>query len=350
MTMPTSISIGKCTLGFGFPTYLIAEIGSNHNQNLDLALEMIERSAQAGANAVKFQSIRYDKLYNPDKEPDEFRQWIAKIELDENWYFSLAQKAKDCEVDFISAPTYAEAIPLLEACDVPAYKLASPQVQANLPLVEKVAATGKPVLMSMGYCRYGEIENAIELVEKTGNNTIIPLHCVSRYPLNPAEANLRYLQTLSEMTGYCTGFSDHSSGSHLAVAAVALGASVIEKHVTTDRSLSGPDHHFAMLFSEFQQMVEQIRDIDVALGSGVRMKFLEEEQEYRTFVALKLFAAKSLSAGEPLSEQSLMLLRSNSPGLMESDLAMARRCVASRPIDAGELLSWDSLSYLGSEQ
>lgn len=340
---PSGIMIGHKAIGEYRPTYIIAEIGSNHNQSLDRALEMIERSAECGADAVKFQSIRFDKLYHPDCETQAFRHWIEQIELDEKWYHSLAARCRQCQVDFISSPTYADAIPLLEDCQVPAYKLASPQVQANLPLVKAVAKTQKPLIMSMGYSSYGDIENALLAAAEVGNHSVIPLHCISKYPMMAEEANLRYINTLQAMTGCPVGFSDHSLGFHLTLAAVALGACVIEKHVTTDRLMAGPDHHFSMLFSELETMIRHIRELDQALGSGIRMQLLPEECKYRDSVKLKLFAAKHIAAGESIMPHSVQMLRCQQAGVDAGVLNMDVCFRAGRNIAAGEQLQWRDL-------
>lgn len=324
--------------------YIIAEIGSNHNQCLDSALSMIRASAKAGADAVKFQSIKFDALYSPNLESEDFKQWFKAIELDEAWYPILAEACRAEGVDFLSAPTYEGAIDLLEACQVPAYKIASPQAQANLPLVKKVAKLNKPMLISMGYSTYADIERVISCCEGEGNRKLIPLHCVSQYPMVPEKANLRFIPTLASMTGYAVGFSDHSAGDELAVAAVALGACVVEKHVTFDRSQQGPDHKFSMLFDEFARMVEKVRNTQRALGSAHRMTLESEEQGYREFVALKLVCNQAISAGEKLSAEHFSTLRSNAPGVLAADLAWVERCVANRLINAGELLTFENLT------
>jgi sialic acid synthase SpsE len=337
------IKINEKIIAKNQPVYIIAEIGSNHNQNIDLALEMIEKSAAIGVDAVKFQSIKYDKLYNPNLESKEFSEWIKQIELDETWYPKLAEKAKTCNVDFISAPTYIGAIDLLESCGVPAYKIASPQVQGNLELVEEVAKTGKPLLMSMGYASYDDISNAISISESVGNHSIIPLHCVSQYPVVPENVNLRFIQTLKYMSGYDVGFSDHSLGHHIAIAAVAMGACVIEKHVTKDRSQNGPDHHFSMTFDEFSLMVKNIRDIELALGNGVRLSLGKEEESYREFVELKITAARPLVSGEKLQHSDFSYIRSNLKGLSKKNVDILSKGVAKHSINKGDLIHWDDV-------
>lgn len=329
--------------------YIIAEIGSNHNQCLDTAIAMIKAASAAGADAVKFQSIKFDALYHPNLETDEFKIWFKAIELNETWYPILAQVAASEGVDFLSAPTYDGAIELLEACNVPAYKIASPQAQANLPLVAKVAALQKPMLISMGYSTYADIERVISTCKNAGNYQLIPLHCVSQYPMEPAKANLRFIPTLSSMTGMPVGFSDHSAGDELAVAAVALGACVIEKHVTFDRQQQGPDHKFSMLFDEFALMVAKIRNTQQAFGHADRFVLDDEEHGYRHFVELKLVCNKNIAIGQCLTADDFTLLRSNQRGIPANELPWVLRCKAATALAAGDLLTYKNLSMEPSD-
>lgn len=321
--------------------YLIAEIGSNHNQEKNLALEMIDMAADSGADAVKFQSIRFDKLYKREYETENFRRWFKQIELDESWYPDLSKQAKKAGVDFISSPTYTEAVKLLEDCDVPAYKLASPQVYGNLEIVREVAKTGKPLIMSLGYCNYNDIFKAIEAAESEGNSQITLLHCISKYPMKAQDANLMYIQTLQKMTGYPVGFSDHSLDDHLALAAVAIGACIIEKHVTFDRNLTGPDHSFAMTFEEFKIMSSRIRDISDALGDGVRFE-LSDEQKLRQSVELKAFSRYDLQAGSNIDLDSLSWSRYSGEAITHSSIDLLNNCVIRvDKVKAGTPISWD---------
>ncbi|HEY7773170.1 MAG TPA: N-acetylneuraminate synthase family protein [Marinagarivorans sp.] len=327
--------------------YIIAEIGANHNQDLATALAMIERCAAIGVNAVKFQSIKLEGLYQPDLESDEFKTWLRAIELDESWYPALASKCREVNVDFLSSPTYVEAISLLQAQNVPAYKIASPQAQANLPLVKAVAACQKPMIISMGYGTYRDIEAVIAACESVGNQQLVLLHCVSQYPVKPEEANLNFIPTLKAMSNYPVGFSDHSLGDELAVASVALGACVLEKHITLDRQQKGPDHKFSLHFDEFEQLVLKVRNLEKALGSTRRQRLGQEELGYRDFVALKMIVKRNVSAGEPLREQDFILLRSNNSGILADDAHMVMRCRAAKALAAGQLLQWSDLAMGG---
>jgi sialic acid synthase SpsE len=340
------VNIGGRTVGPGNPAYVIAEIGANHDQDLSVALDMISMAAQAGADAVKFQSIRFDRLYNPANETSEFREWFRQIELDEAWYPHLAERAKSAGVDFLSSPTYAEAVDLLVACRVPALKLASPQVQGNLPVIRKAAATGLPLVLSMGYAEYGDMVNVLRACREEGNEQLVLLHCVSKYPVAPSEARLGFMQTLAAMTGYPTGFSDHTLGTHMAAAAVALGACAIEKHVTLDRGRSGPDHHYALTFPELRDMIAHIREVEAALGDGTRIDLLPEEMTLRDKVRLKAIARREIGAGESLAGDAVVFLRAGRNGLGQSELPELARYCARHPITAGTVLQWTDLQLV----
>jgi sialic acid synthase SpsE len=341
--MKKTVQFGRREIGTGRPTYVIAEIGSNHDQSLDSALEMIVRAAEAGADAVKFQSIRFDALYHPLAETGVFRDWFAQIELDEAWYPALAERASAVGVDFLSAPTYERAIGLLQQVGVPGLKLASPQVQGNLPLLRTAAATGLPLILSMGYADYGDIQRAVTACQDSGNSDLILLHCVSKYPAAPADADLGFIPTLQAMTGLPVGYSDHTMGSHMAVAAVTMGACVIEKHVTTDRGRKGPDHHFSLLFEEFVEMVRQIREVEQAVGDGTRLRFRCGEEELRNKVQLKAVAVTAIAAGQPLAPENIRFLRAAKPGLgMDAFDDLSRYC-ARHDIHPGTVLNWDDL-------
>ncbi len=346
MNQSRRVNIGGRTVGAGNPTYVIAEIGANHDQDLSIALDMISMAAEAGADAVKFQSVLFDRLYHPSIETSEFREWFRQIELDEAWYPRLAERAKAAGVDFLSSPTYTEAIDLLVACGVPALKLASPQVQGNLALVRKAAATGLPLVLSMGYAEYGDMINALRACREEGNEQLVLLHCVSSYPAAPSDLRLGFMLTLAAMTGYPTGFSDHTLGIHMASAAVALGACTIEKHVTLDRARSGPDHHYALTFPELREMIIHIREVEVALGDGTRIDLLPEEMALRDKVCLKAITRHEIGIGEALTSDAVIFLRAGRDGLGQDELPELGRYCARHPIAAGVVLQWSDLQLV----
>ncbi len=342
-----TLKIQDRVVGDANPAYLIAEIGSNHNQSLNLAVEMIGLAKAAGADAVKFQSIKFDQIYSSKIESKEFREWFAQIELHESWYGELAKEAHKQNIHFLSSPTYLEAIPLLCKANVPAMKIASPQVQGNLPLLERAAQTGLPLILSMGYADYGDILRAIKLCESCGNENLALLHCVAKYPTEPHEAKLRFIKTLKYMSGYPVGFSDHTLGTHMAVAAVTLGASIIEKHVTISRESKGPDHHFALTYKEFNEMVVQIRDVESSLADPTRMELTKEELNLREKVKLKMVTKKIVREGDLLSSNNIKFIRvSPSEGIGIDEIKNLERYRFRRDLSSDVVISWFDLQLI----
>ena len=248
---------------------------------------MIEQAADAGANAVKFQSILFNKLYQKEYESKKFYDWFKSIELNEKWYPILIKHAKN-NLEFLSSPTYSGAIDLFNQYNLKAIKIASPQFQGDHEIVKKAALTGKPLILSTGYALEKEIKFIKDLCFKYKNRKLVFLHCVSKYPTAYKETNLIFLNKLKQLTGCLVGFSDHSQGYHLPIAAVTLGASIIEKHVTKNRNSKGPDHHFAMHFNEFKEMVLRIREVESAFGDSIKSS-LQKLSKYKNNIIKKLF-------------------------------------------------------------
>lgn len=317
MNAPKIVRIGRRTVGGGAPCYIIAEIGSNHDGRLDQAKRLIEAAAKSGADAVKFQSIKYDAIWVPGLESAEHRRFFSRLDLPESWYPALKKTADRCGVHFLSCPTYDEAVDLLFDLGVFAYKIASPQTRANLPLVRKAAAKGLPLIVSTGYCGLREIDAAVSACREEGNKTLILLHCVSEYPVAPKKANLRAMAALERRYGVPTGFSDHTLGITAPTAAAALGAAVLEKHFTLDRTLPGPDHAFAAEPREFAEMAKAVRDAQLMLGDGIKRPTPKETKAAKS-LQLRLIAAKDLAAGSSLRPESV-ILRRHGRGLTPED-------------------------------
>lgn len=252
---------------------VIAEIGSNHNGDLSVAKNLVRRCAEAGADYVKFQTLRRDRLVAP-------RVWakgklidnpvyesFSNLELPEAWHFELKKTADDFGIEFFSSPFYLEAVDLLEAVGVLTYKIASGDI-TFFPLLEKVGRTRKNVILSTGASTIEDIDQAVAVLRRAGAGNIALLHCVSNYPPAWEEMNLRAIQTLLRRYGPEVGISDHTLGNVVPLASVALGATIVEKHVTLDRGQTGPDHPFATTVEEFTDMVRQIRTLERALGDG----------------------------------------------------------------------------------
>ena len=261
---------------------IIAEVGSNFNRSLSTAMDYIIPVKECGANAIKFQTLKKDKLIAPKicsdgkwAENPVYRNF-GNLELPDDWHYILKKTADENSIEFISTPFYLEAVDLLEKVGVQTYKIASGDI-TFFPLLESIGRTGKRVIMSTGASSLNDVERAVDILIQSGSGDIILLHCVSNYPPKWDEINLRAMVTLKDKFDLPVGISDHSLGNLVPIAAVALGASVIEKHVTFDRSLPGPDHTYAMTMDEFGNMVAQIRLMEKALGSGEKVPTKDEQ-------------------------------------------------------------------------
>jgi N,N'-diacetyllegionaminate synthase len=228
------------------PVYIIAEAGSNHDGALIQALDLIEDASYAGCDAVKFQCI-----------PPFQRHWWPELDA----------RAERVGIDLLATPFDVDAVEFLANVGVPLLKIASPEI-VNLPLVEAAANTGKPLLLSTGMADLGEISQALKARDlDLAEQDVALLHCTTRYPTPPAQINLRAMETLRFVFGFPVGLSDHSEGIAIPIAAAALGARIIEKHFTLDKTLEGPDHHYALEPEELRQMVEGVRQVEQALGT-----------------------------------------------------------------------------------
>lgn len=254
---------------------LIAEIGSNFDGDLDNAKRHIAAAKKAGADAVKFQTLSRETLMAPFVLNDATGAWennprfegFTNAGLPDAWHYRLKETADNEGIEFMSTPFSLDAVDLLEDVGVRRYKLASGDLTFR-PLQEKVARTGKPVLLSTGASYLAEVEEALAYLESAGCGPVTVLHCTASYPPAFDELSLRALTTLAAATGRPVGLSDHSPGWTAPVAAAALGATVIEKHVTFDRSLPGPDHPFALTYEELAETARALREVSLALGSS----------------------------------------------------------------------------------
>ena len=281
----------------GDRTYIIADIGSNHKQDLQIAMESIDAAAEAGEDAIKFQAIQLDELYlNPDLKSATF---IRQLEFPEDWHHLLKEYCDKRGVVFFSSPTYLKAVDLLEEVDVPLYKLASAQIGTFPQVIEKVAALNKPTIFSTGIAAYDEIIKVVKIFKKHGNNQFIILHCNSIYPTPPEKVNLQLIRTYQQMFGNPVGFSDHTNGIHIACAAVSMGAKVIEKHFTLNRNLNTPDSNsFATDPLELKSLVDQIRDIENAsVILDDRMKIQAEEKLFKESIRYNIVSTQKIHKG-----------------------------------------------------
>lgn len=289
--------------------YIIADIGSNHKQDLGLAKESVDAAVEAGADAVKFQSINLNALYSsPDKKTSDF---VKKLEFPEEWHQILSDYCKAKGVVFFSSPTYMKSVDLLEEIDVALYKLASAQVGTFPQIVERVAALNKPTIFSTGIASYEEVIAAVKIFEQQGNHKYIILHCNSIYPAPAEKVNLPLIDTYNAMFNCPVGFSDHTVGTHIPVAAVVRGAKIIEKHFTLDRNFDTPDStSFASDPAEFKQLVLQIREVEAAMEKlNPRLEVQSEEMAFKNEILYRARLKSSLSKGEEIEYENLDYIR-----------------------------------------
>ncbi len=333
-----------------FQTLLIAELSANHNGSIDRAEQIIRAAADAGADAVKLQTYTADTLTIPcDNEYFRIKGtlWEGRTLHDLyqeahtpwEWTPRLMALAKDLGMDCFSTPFDATAVDFLEECGVSRYKIASFEV-VDIPLLKKVAATGKPVIMSTGMATLGEIDEAVRTLRENGSGELTLLKCTSAYPAPPEEANLRTIPHLAQAFGCKAGLSDHTMGSAVAVAAVALGATVIEKHFTLSRADGGPDGSFSMEPHEFKQMVQDIRTVEMALG-GVCYDLTEKQKENKIF-RRSLFAVQDIRAGEKFTPENVRSIRPGyglAPKYLPNILGRVAKC----DLANGTPLSWNAI-------
>lgn len=345
--------IGDRAVGPGHPCYVIAEAGANHNRDLPTALRLIEVAAEAGANAVKFQTYTAEGLYSrrtPDmrylKEKgllanqESVWEMIKRVEIPWEWHQDLARHAASCGIPFFSTPFEEAAVDVLEEVGVPAYKIASYEVN-HLPLIERVARTGKPILLSTGMASLGDIERALDAAAGAGARDLMVMHCAVNYPPRFDDLNLRAITTMRSAFDIPVGWSDHTPGHTADVVAVTLGACAVEKHFTLSRDQAGPDHAFALEPAELAAMVVAIRETEDALGSSVK-RVTDAEADLFRLGRRSIVAARDVPAGGELTRDDLAIKRPGFGIPVDALDQVVGRHVA-RDVTGDQVLEWDDL-------
>jgi sialic acid synthase SpsE len=347
--LPGEFAIGDAVVGGERPVYVIAEAGANHNRDLDIAHKLIEIAADSGSDAVKFQTYSGDRLYSSktprfkylantsDKPTVEL---LREAELPREWQSELAQHAEARGIAFLSTPFDHDAVAELDAIGVPALKIASFEI-VDLLLIQAAAGTGRPLLISTGMATLGEIEEAIAAAVDAGARALGLMQCVSVYPAQAAQMNLRAMETMRRAFGVPVGLSDHTEGTAVPVAAAALGAAFIEKHFTLDRNMTGPDHAFALEPRELTAMVRGIREASSALGSGLkRGPDAQEAEEMYSLARRSLIVTGDLPKGTVLERHMLTVKR---PGFGIApkflDLVVGRELKVD--VEYDDVLTWE---------
>ena len=311
------MKIGNKLVGDGEPVFIIAEAGSNHNRKLKQAKQLIDVAADAGADAVKFQTFQADKIVakvSPKagymkkvSEEESTYEIFKRIELPREWHSELAEYAGKKGLIFLSSPFDEEAVDLLNEVGVPAFKVASGEL-TNLPLLRYMARKRKPMIVSTGAATIGEVDEAVSAIRSAGNKKIVLLHCVVNYPAAPEDANLLAMSALKQKFKLPVGYSDHTLGTVAPIAAVALGATIIEKHFTLSRKLPGPDHFYAVEPNELKVIVDGIRKVEKMRGIPIK-KPVKAELEIRKLARRSVFARVDIPAGTLIREEMLVTLR-----------------------------------------
>ena len=315
--MKKEIQIGRKVISENSPTYIVAEMSANHNMDYDRAKQIIKAASEAGADAVKIQTYTADTI-TIDCKNDMFmtqsKLWAGmtlyelyqKAYTPWEWQKDLKEYANELGIDFFSSPFDHTAVDFLEDLDVPAYKIASFEIN-DIPLIRKVAKTGKPIIISTGIAYLEDIELAVRTCREENNDKIILLKCTSAYPTPYEQMNLRVIPNMAQVFECYTGLSDHSLGTETAIASVTLGAKMVEKHITLRRSDGGPDSAFSMEADEFAQMVSQIRNVEKALGR-VTYELTPRQIENRSG-SRSLFVVKDIKAGEQITTENVRSIR-----------------------------------------
>lgn len=298
--------------------YIIAEAGDNHNGSFDLAVRLIDAAVQAGADCVKFQTFKTEEVISKRAQKAEYQknttgvdesqfEMVKKLELSFEDFKKLSDYCDGKRIQFLSTPFDLPSIEFLDTLNLPFWKIPSGEV-TNLPYLLAIARTQKPVVMSTGMCETEEIQTAIDVLKNNGTPKIALLHCNTEYPTPFEDVNLRAMQTMKERFGVEVGYSDHTSGIEVPIAAAALGAAVIEKHFTLDKTMGGPDHKASLEPQELSSMVIAIRNIERAMGNGIKTPSPSERKN--TDIARKsIVARRAIIKGEALSEDNITTKR-----------------------------------------
>jgi len=345
----TFIEIKGRKVGPGYPVCIVAEISANHNQDFNQAVELIHKAKETGADAVKLQTYMPDTItIDCDNEYFQIKQgtlWDGKTfyQLYKEaytpweWQPKLKEIAESESLIFFSSVFDKSAVDFLEEIDVPAYKIASFEI-TDIPLIEYVASKEKPVIISTGIATLSDIEEAVNACKRMGNNQIALLKCTSAYPAPLEEINLRTIPNIAATFKTVVGLSDHTLGISVPIASVALGACIIEKHLTLDRSLGGPDAAFSLEPAEFKEMVKSIREVEKALGE-ISYEPTEKMRKSREF-SRSLFVVKDVKAGEVFTEENVRSIRPGH-GIPPKYLKIVLGKKAKKEIKKGTPLTWD---------
>jgi N-acetylneuraminate synthase/N,N'-diacetyllegionaminate synthase len=350
--MKPVLEFGTRRIASGLPCFVIAEAGVNHNGDLGMAHRLIDAAVDAKVDCIKFQTFKASKLASANAPKAKYQEsgtpsgesqleMLQKLELSHAAHLELIAHAEERGILFLSTPFEEESADELVGMGLPLLKISSGEL-TNLPFLAHLARKRLPLILSTGMATLGEVERAVETLDANGAPSLALLHCVSNYPANPADCNLRAMQTLERAFGTPVGFSDHTEGNDVALASVALGGCIVEKHFTLDRNLPGPDHRASLEPAALTSLVQGIRTVEAALGDG-RKRPKHSEADTAKVARKSIVAATAIRAGSVIDQQSLALRRPGTgleSSMLEYVVGRSARC----DIAEGALISLEMLA------
>ena len=331
------VKIGDKHIGNNEPTFIIAEGGLNHNGDVDMSKELIKEAKKCGADAIKFQSYHTGEFIS---KKSEYYELFKSLELSEEEFYELKKYAEKIGIKFISTPLDLKYVDILNKMNIPAFKIASGDL-TFYPLLEKVAKTDKPVILSTGMANILEIWEAIEVLRNNGCKKIILLHCISSYPTPYEDVNLNAIKTLKRIFNIPVGYSDHTLGIIAPIVSVTLGADVIEKHFTLDKNMEGPDHTLSADPEEFKEIADNIRLVEKMLGGGEKIP-MPSERDVIIEARRSVVAKRSIKKGECLSPDNLSFKRPGK-GIETKYLNIILNKKIKNDKEEDEIINWDDL-------
>ena len=337
---------------------VIAEIGCNHNGDKQIAKRLIKAAAESGADVAKFQTFNPDELLTIDApkalyqikatgtKESQFER-LNRVKLNKEDHKELRDYCEKSNIIFCSSPFDHQSVDLLHELEVPFFKVASGEI-TNLPLLEHISSYGKPIILSTGMANLGEIEDAINVIGEENRGNIILTHCLSNYPADWVETNLRAIQTLRDAFHLPVGFSDHTEGIELSLVAVGMGAVVIEKHITLDRNMEGGDHKASLEPYEFKELVQKIRRLEIALGDGIK-KCMSSEENVKKIARKSIVAGRNINKGDIINSNNLAVKRPGT-GLHPKYLKSIINYVSKDTIKKDQLIQWHNIERKADEK
>lgn len=331
--------------------YIIAEAGVNHNGNIDNAIKLIDEAKKKGCDCIKFQTYQTEKLVTKTAPKAEYQvkntknkdtqfEMLKKLELGFEDFDKIKKHCDEVEIDFMSTPFDCDSVDMLEKIGVSVYKIASGDI-TNKQLLQHVAQTQKPIILSTGMSTLEEIAEAISWIEEKDNFQITLLHCTSNYPAPYSEVNMKAMHTIRDEFSYPVGYSDHTEGIEIPIMAAAMGAKVLEKHFTLDKNMEGPDHKASLDVEELGNMVSAVRHIELAQGDGNKIP-TESELNTRMVARKSIVATRKLMKGERIERKDLTIKRPGT-GIEPKYIDDLLGRLVVRTIDLDEMLLWEDV-------